>query len=298
MKHWIKTATFKCLSALPEGLGDAMYHTLQRVVSSQSIGEEITSKNTAYERMQAILSGLEVPFRNQRILEIGSGWLPILPYFMKFKGGCAEVFTYDINRHFNKNRIRDFARIFFADYCPGSNPPGSDAKFGLPAGIAYFPSTDILVNPPAAQSIDLVVSVNVLEHVHPDTLLAIHRESGRYLTEDGLFVHLVSPSDHRAYSDLSLSLYDFLQYSQEEWDHIQTRFDYHNRLRFPQYLQLFKDSGFDVLYQQFSTAKDHPVQAEKFSHLRLHDDFKNFSFDELTAGSLAFVLKRSKKGNA
>ncbi len=110
------------------------------------------------------------------------------------------------------------------------------------------------------------------------------------LKSGGLIYHLVSPSDHRAHTDSSLSLYDFLRFSQEEWDQIQTRFDYHNRLRLPQYRELFKESGLKILLEEHSwPGEDHQV-VQNVGKMRIHDDFKRFSLEELTAGSLIFVL--------
>lgn len=292
MKHWAKTAVFKGLQALPRRIGDSAYHFIQRIVASTSLQEEGESTREEFEKMQSILKELGITFRNKRVLEIGSGWLPILPFFLKYQGECEEVLTYDINEHFKKKRIGEFTDFFFSKYCSRERPPIVDVKYGLPSSIKYYPSTNIVENPPSGKSVDIVVSVNVLEHVRPDILKRIHCESDRYLADHGVFVHFVSPSDHRAYSDPSLSLYDFLRYSPEEWDSVQTRFDYHNRMRLPHYVQIFREAGLKVLYVHYGTPKDDQAQLEKFRRLRLHDQFKDLTFEELTAGSLVFVLRR------
>jgi hypothetical protein len=103
-------------------------------------------------------------------------------------------------------------------------------------------------------------------------------------------IHLISPSDHRAYSDSSLSLYDFLKYSNEEWDSIQTKFDYHNRIRLPQYLQLF-EKNFEIVSLEFDSCKEGSEQHRKFKKFKINELYENYSDEELTAGSIAILLK-------
>ncbi|UYW00910.1 hypothetical protein K5I29_10415 [Flavobacterium agricola] len=108
-------------------------------------------------------------------------------------------------------------------------------------------------------------------------------------------IHFISPSDHRAFSDNSLSLQDFLQYSQEEWDKIQTKFDYHNRLRLPEYLNIFQKTGFEIEYLEFDNPKKDSFTYEKFKKIKLHDDYKDMSEEDLTAGSIIIILKKKNE---
>jgi hypothetical protein len=89
--------------------------------------------------------------------------------------------------------------------------------------------------------------------------------------------------------DKNLSLQDFLQYSEAEWKKKQTKFDYHNRLRLPQYLAIFKAAGLELLHVEY----DQPSAKtfNKFSAVPIHEDFKKFTDEELTAGSINVVLK-------
>ncbi|NMC35204.1 MAG: hypothetical protein GYA36_22525, partial [Veillonellaceae bacterium] len=77
----------------------------------------------------------------------------------------------------------------------------------------------------------------------------------------------------------------------EQWQRQQTRFDYHNRLRLPQYLDLFEKAGFEVVYKEYSTIMDNEKELEKFQKLKIHPDFMEYSVEELTASSLVFILK-------
>jgi hypothetical protein len=137
---------------------------------------------------------------------------------------------------------------------------------------------------------DVMTTRNVLEHIPPGELELIHRQACQYLKPDGFIIHQISPSDHRAYTDKSLSLWDFLKYSQQEWDRIQTRFDYHNRLRLPDYFKLFTQCGFTISILSFKPARKGQQLPGK-----IHPDFSNFSPEELTAGSIIVILVPDKK---
>src|SRR5262249_36133081 len=143
----------------------------------------------------------------------------------------------------------------------------------LPCEVRYFPRTNLVSTPPPEQSVDLVVSRYVLQNIPQGDLIALHRVFRRCLRPGGAVVHLVSPSDQRAYSDHSLSLYDFLKYSEPEWRGITTRFYYHNRLRLPQYIELFKEAGFRVEHQTHKPLLPDSKEFQKFSRLRLHPDY-------------------------
>lgn len=291
MKYWVKALIFKLLSSVPTQLGDNIYHFLQERREAVSIKEDIKVKEKTYFACVEALSKKGIQLANKDVLEIGSGWMPTMPYFFKFLGKCRSVSTYDINHHFKPKRTAQLNDLFFRMFsieAPSSAQPKDEY---LPEGVHYFPSTNIVDQPPAPNSMDIVFSRFLLEHVQPDDLYHMHVGSKKYLREDGVIIHFVSPSDHRAYSDTSLSLYDFLQYSAEQWQRQQTRFDYHNRLRLPQYLDVFEKAGFEVIYKEYSTIVDNKKELEKFQKLKIHPDFMKYSVEELTASSMVFILK-------
>ena len=131
----------------------------------------------------------------------------------------------------------------------------------------------------------------VLEHVPPHILQDIHDFLFSNLKSGSHILHLISPSDHRAYSDASLSLQDFLKYSEEEWNNIQTKFDYHNRLRLPQYLELFKND-FEILFFEHDVINYESESFKKFEKLKIHNDFARYTDQELMAGSVNILLKK------
>ncbi|WP_157638125.1 methyltransferase domain-containing protein [Flexithrix dorotheae] len=284
MKYIYRQTLFKILAKLPINLGDFFYHSLQKAIGSLDLNKFVERQQKDLEKVTKVAEKLNISFENSTVVEIGSGWAPVTPYIFIHFLKALRVLTYDINEHYSQNRIKELNNIFINKF-----PKEFKNINGLPDSIRYFPNTDIIKNPPKSGSVDFVYSRNVLEHISPNNLFSIHKIAIDFLKPNGKLIHLVSPSDHRAYSDKTLSLWDFLQYGQGQWDRIQTRFDYHNRLRLPQYIDIFEKTGYKVIYK----FHDNPSEIPKNFPKKIDDEFESFSIEELTAGSLIFILEKN-----
>lgn len=288
-KHQLKTVVLKALNILPKRLGFYFYYKIQSR-SFKSITKFIEPNKASYETINSIFTDNGIPLKNKTILEIGSGWIPLLSYFLKVNGGIKKVYTYDINKHYQQKNLDKCYDYISGNYNTNLKLVYKEG-YKLPDFIEYHPFANV-INADLSKDIEIVVSRFVLEHVTPADLSAIHKKLYNSLSKDAIVLHLISPSDHRAHSDSSLSLYDFLKYSKKEWDKIQTKFDYHNRLRLPDYLEIFKKAGFEVLFVEYDTAKDNAEKHKKFKALDIHQDFKKYTEEELTAGSINVLLKK------
>jgi len=282
MNHRIKSFIFQALEKLPRPLGDQVYHRLQRI-TAKSVHNEYEFQQATIRQFVDELDKLHLNFDKNRVVEIGSGWLPVLPYDLLFRYRAKEVLTFDINEHYQAATIREFNNFYEKRFQVGLSNPH------LPPFVQYFPKKNILNVSIEPETIDAMTSRNVLEHIHPGDLELIHKQAYQYLRKDSFVIHQISPSDHRAYTDHSLSLWDFLQYSQSDWDKIQTRFDYHNRLRQPEYVNLFQQCGFKI-----SMIKSKGAREGQKLPVKIHSDFHKFSEEELTAGSIIVILVPDK----
>ena len=288
-KHQLKTFALKALDILPSKLGYYLYHKIQSK-SFKSLDKFINPNLSSYEKINSILTENDILLKSKTILEIGSGWIPILAYFLKVMGEIDKVYTYDINKHYQQKYLDKCFNYITYNYDTKINII-ENGEFTLPDFIEYHPYTNI-INADIPNTVDIVISRFVLEHISPEDLVAIHKKLFDSLPDQAFVLHLISPSDHRAHSDSSISLYDFLKYSKKEWDNIQTKFDYHNRLRLPNYLDIFKDAGFEILYVEYDKGKENEEKYKKFKKLEIHSDFKNYSEEELLAGSINVLLKK------
>ena len=287
MKHQHKTLLFQLLDHLPTSLGYFLYHRLQDQFSKTSFEQKFAANKTSLQVINRILSQHDVSLQQKVVVELGSGWVPILPYMLKYDCSASLVRTYDINEHFKSSEIKLLNEVFTKQYKLSAANFGG--KYNLADGIEYFPNTDIRTAD--LEDVDIVVSRFVLEHVPPELIAAMHKDFATTMKAGSHVLHLISPSDHRAYSDSSLSLYDFLKYSKEQWNNIQTKFDYHNRLRLPQYISLF-EKDFDIVYVEYDSCKAESKEYQKFKALPIHNDYMVYSDDELTAGSINVLLRK------
>jgi len=280
--HQKKTFVLQLLDKLPSSLGYLIYHLLQ-TNPLHNINAKIKATSASLGKFNEILSKNDCKLKGQDVIEIGSGWLPIFPFLLKSKSDVNKIFTFDINEHYSKKRVLAITKQF--DQLKYSS---NDSKYCLPDFIEYHPKTNF-INAEINKNVSVVFSRFVLEHVKPNDIFLMHKKIHKELKDGVKIIHHISPSDHRAYTDSSLSYYDFLKYSQSEWDKIQTKFDYHNRLRLPQYLEIFEKSGFKIIHLEHDHVDQTSEKYNKFKALKLHPDYSKFSEEEILAGSI-FVL--------
>lgn len=288
MKHTTKTLIFKSLDILPNKIGYSLYHAIQNYYDRVSIDGKIKSSEVTIDKVIAICDDLKIDLKNKTIFEIGSGWYPIMPYFFKYKCLVKKIFTYDINEHYQKKSILNFNAVFSRMY-------GYDVKvdsgnqYNLPSDISYFPSQNVVKV--AIPQADIIFSRYVLSHVNPNDIVEMHKRFQKEYAKGTHIIHFISPSDLRQHGDKSISMQDFLKYSPKEWDKIQTKFDYHNRLRLPQFIEIFESLGYEVVYKSYTSVEPNSVNQKLFQELNLHEDYKKYSEEELTAGNIILVLK-------
>jgi len=283
MNYKYRTYLYKTFSIFTDRVGYYLYHTLQNKLSKSTISLKIREAESSLQTIKTILDKNNVSLQNANIIEIGSGWVPLIPYLLILKGKAKRVDTYDINEHFNPTEIEHINHYYNVQQTTISK------KYKLLENVHYHPKTNV-IDGDLSQA-DIVLSRFVLEHVPPGIIKQIHENFAKKLKSGSYVLHLISPSDHRSYSDSSLSLVDFLQYSQKEWDAIQTKFDYHNRLRLPQYLEILGEH-FEIIHLEHDNSKPGTNAYDKFKKVRLHQDFSNYSETEITAGSINILLKK------
>lgn len=287
-KHKAKTGLLKILDKLPESMGYKGYHFFQKKLGKVNLDQQIDSSYSSYQTFLRLTEKLEIPVKDKRFLEIGSGWLPIMPYFFKFLSKAREVYTFDLNMHYESDKIKELNTRFSEEYRLEISEE-SDSQFSLPTGIHYFPKTDL--NKIELPQVDVVFSRFVLEHVEPEAMKMMHEKFKQEFKKGTHIIHLISPSDHRAYADKSLSLQDFLRFSQGEWNKIQTKFDYHNRWRLPQYIDLFESLGYEIMHLEYHTPEKDSEAYRKFKEVPIHSDFLGYEDKDLMAGAINIVIK-------
>lgn len=283
MKNKTKSRIFNLLDVLPKKLGYFIYHKLQ-IITLKNVELYAKTNKASFSQIQKILHENNVDLKSENIIEIGSGWFPLMPLIFKEKFEVNSIYTYDINRHYNEERILNSTKLF----CKTLKISASKK---LPYFVKYYPNISI-----QEASIDydpkLVYSRFVLEHIPPKELLEIHQHLYNNTPNKIRILHLISPSDHRSYTDNSISTYDFLKYSEAEWNKIQTKFDYHNRLRLPDYLKIFEKSGFKIEFLSYDKVQKKSKKYKMFKKIQLHPSYKQYTEEEILAGSINILLSK------
>ncbi len=290
MNHKTKSFIFKTLDVLPNTLGYGIYHQLQKFLNRNSVNVKIKSNDRSFKEALEILKKQNIEVEDTTILELGSGWAPIIPYFFTYFAKANCVVTYDINEHYDAKTINKLNAYYKSNYA--IEIAAESGKYALPDKVTYYPKTNLAdENLQGNEPVDLVFSRFVLEHIPPEDLLKIHQNFAKILPKSAYILHMISPSDHRAYTDKSLSYYDFLKYSKEDWKKQHTKFDYHNRLRLPDYVDIFKKAGYEIVSLAHDTCEKDSEKYKKFKELTLHKDYENYTEEELLAGSINVLLR-------
>jgi hypothetical protein len=199
-----------------------------------------------FERIKKIYSDLGKEFSGITILELGAGWLPTIP-ILACAHNADRVYMADLNVHMDDTTF-DAARSFLASKFP--NEPlfrvGTTLK-SLP--LTYLAPFDI--NKLPNNSVDLVLSRTVLEHIPVDQMEALFVSLLPKLRKGAVMIHSIDNSDHLEHLDKTISRINFLTWSDLKHSTVnQLLHDGENRLRHHQYPPLFEKWGYKVIFEE------------------------------------------------
>ncbi|MDF0497950.1 class I SAM-dependent methyltransferase [Bradyrhizobium yuanmingense] len=282
MRWQAKAHAFAVLSKIP--LGESLHYALQRYVTRRLPRPEKQVRSIHAFAQKLLTTYCEYsskPPQESTFYEFGAGRDLIIP--LAFSAHFAKRFiTVDIERLAKLDLIRSNAEII--SKASGADRPQINSWDDLDRiwNIEYRAPADARATGLPSNSIDCAVSVETLEHIPSADIAAILRELRRILRSDGLALMQIDYGDHFKKFDPSISSFNFLTYSEEEWTPFQSRFQYVNRLRHSEYLQLFKQAGFRILSDRPDCRSPEPAIME-----RLAPHFRQFSERDLfTLGSL------------
>ena len=264
----LKAGLLRVMAGLPDSIADMVYYRVQRTLGAL---------RAPLNPMTQVRSALEIAKRAERngvgmaetrVVEIGTGrrlGVPIVLWLL----GADDFVTVDINRYLRDDLVReDLAHLLgphraelvasLAGLAPTEALEGRlsllDALVGPSAedvgkilGLRYAAPADARSLPLPDASVDLHVSVAVMEHVVPDVLLGILTEGKRVLRPGGLMIHYINPGDHFA-RGAKVHTANFLQYDDDTWGQLaDNRYAYVNRLREDDYCTIFEKAGVRIL---------------------------------------------------
>jgi SAM-dependent methyltransferase len=301
--NWrVKGLVQKALSTAPGGthVNDMLQRTMGDL---RNIDAAIDSKVVDdWIVLARALRGLNVQIHDAVLVEVGTGWFPVLPLCFAF-AGARTCHTFDVARHLNTRltsraiarlnvhlpRVADAAGVSIEQvrerYTRVAQAPDIPAALDR-AGVRYYAPADAAQTALGNRSVDVVFSNSVLEHVPGRAIAAILRETARIVKPDGVSLHSVNCGDHYAYFDRSITPINYLKYSDRQWKLWNNRLLYQNRLRPVDFLQLAEAAGLQVVLSRF-TPKEKLLKM--LPTLGVADEFKSYAPDQLCATSIDFA---------
>lgn len=263
------------------------------------------------EEMATWLLSAGITILGKVFFEVGTGHKPVIPVCF-FLMGAEKVITVDLNRRLDQKLFQGVLNHLHAkkdalitkweNFTPKdvleerfkllSRLKNDPVEFLQQSGIQYLPQTDAAATLLQDASIDCHLSNTVMEHIPPGTLAGIVKESYRLLKKNGVALHFVDLSDHFQHQDPSISIINFLRYSEQEWDRIAGNgYAYTNRLRVPEYLSIWNDASFIVLREERRQGSDESVLKNK--NVLLDSSFSQYSWEEINTVVLKIMLAKS-----
>jgi len=304
--HWkVKGVIQKALSTVPGGV--AVNDFLQRSLGGlQNFEANVDMKVTKdWAVFMAHLKNLNIDPRGLDFFEIGTGWYPTLPVCFSL-AGAGTIRTYDLNPLLKpawtfrmvqclaqnlpliaEAAQRPLAEVA-AEYERLRRASTIEELFAI-ARIEYRAPADASASPLPDGSVDILYSNSVLEHVYPDDIASIMRESYRLLRPGGMAIHSANCGDHYAYFDRHITAINYLRYSSTDWEFWQNKMLYQNRLRPDDLLQIALNAGFTKRLYAF-TPKSRLL--ELLPSMPIAPEFQRYTPEQLCSTSVDFVVQR------
>ncbi len=293
IKKWhLKAVVQKTISFLPKG-HKVNYWFQKKVTKGVFLGDEYF-----YDRLEHAQHHLNAFAKHsgsivgKTTLELGTGWYPVVPFSL-FLSGAGQITTVDISPLTDKEKLKDTFGKFLESmennklYNYFQPLPEREKEFKkIAAQVDDLTAKELLaklnicllvedaraLKSIGTASVDLVHSNNTFEHVYPTVLAAILKEFSRVVSKGGLMSHFVDMSDHFAHFDKSITIYNFLQYSNFAWDKIiDNSIQPQNRWRYQQFVDLYQKLNIPL-----TETETRPGSIEEVKSLKIHSDFSQF----------------------
>jgi SAM-dependent methyltransferase len=304
----VKGAIQKALGYVPGG--ERIHYMLQRYAGGmRDFGRECDIKVDDWRLMVGHLRTAQIPIEAATMVEIGTGWYPTFPFCL-YLAGAARVFTFDLNRllkdemvHLLADRLAAHVALIARESCrpedevkaeqvslAASVTTGASLAQATGGIVDYRAPADASETSLLADSVDVVFSNSVLEHVPRDMIAACFAEAKRILRPGGVMFHSVNCGDHYAYADRSIDQLHFLQFSDDDWELWNNQFLYQNRLRAIDYTDAARRAGFTI---EIDTSRVLPERLAQLDAMTVHSRFAHYTREQLAITSIDFIARKA-----
>ena len=227
--------------------------------------------------------------------EFGSGWDMIVP-LTYYRFGITSQHLIDLhyllkidlieNTLIRLNQVDDSQLDYsFLQKLEGINSVDLNAF-----GIHYNAPQDARNTLYETNFFHFASSTNVLEHVPKSDILAILNETYRILKPGGIFTFRIDYSDHYSYFDSSISIYNFLQFSDDEWRKFDHSLQPQTRIRHSEMLNFIFQTKFELVNEKIHQPSEFEIG--QFEKIKLASQFNSFEQQDLLVGWAYITLRK------
>jgi hypothetical protein len=253
-------------------------------------------------------------FDNIAFLELGTGWHPIMPLLFSLEN-AKEVCSADLNFHVRKENLLRLISFFEnriqQQFFSKNNININENKWQLLMKIKselqkssspsliklnnLFSEMNItFYNGDAAKlsfdnkSFDVCFSINTLEHIYQPMLQNILQNYAHHTNQNGYHLHVIDMNDHFSHIDSSITKYNYLQFSNEQWKLIDNNLQPQNRLRITDFENIFLKIDLKIIKEVSM-----PAEMESFNSIILHQDFKKYNAERCAIPNTTMLLQKA-----
>ncbi|MDA3843063.1 MAG: class I SAM-dependent methyltransferase [Candidatus Kapabacteria bacterium] len=241
--------------------------------------------------------------KNIKSLEFGAGWdlLTPLSYYMLavkeqividlFHNMKTDLINNSIQRFVeNKSELEKKHSLLLRDIPDKTISGYEDLNDNF--GIKYMAPVNAAKTGFEDNSFDYITSLSTLEHVPESEINGILNECYRILKPGGVLSCIVDLRDHYSYFDQSISIYNFLKYSDKQWKLYNHDLQYQNRLRNSDYKDIVNSTKFRIA--EYNISECDSVEKEQLENLALNDKYINNSIDDMGIKEIWMLLVKDK----
>lgn len=298
----VKGTVQKFLGYVPGG--SRIHLQLQRRVGGlRDFGRECDLRVDDWAVMVRHLRSAGIEVRGATMVELGTGWFPTLALSF-YLAGVERMYTFDRARLVERDMLILLADRLAAHVSLIARE--SDQALADVAGLQremldalerelllliatrnavdYRAPGDVTATALRNETVDVVFSSSVLEHMPAEMIESSFAEAWRILKPGGVMYHAVNCGDHYAYSDHSIHPLHYLQFSPAEWARWNNEFLYQNRLRACDFIAFAKRAGFTIELETHRSAE--------LDGVKVDPSFAHYTREQLAMTNVDFLARK------
>lgn len=234
-------------------------------------------------------------FTESTVIEIGTGWYPVIPISL-FLEGFGRIVSLDLNNYLSKKTLLETLVLFIQKEKENHLSQYiniKDDRWQVIKEIVAkkerltlqemchllrfeFTVCDLSKPPINIPKAEFMCSNNTFEHIHKNLMRKILVNCKSLIKAGGIMSHFIDMTDHFCHFDKSITEYNFLKYSEKRWNIIDNDIQPQNRMRLVNYKELYKELQIPITKEVIWPSKVHLLEG-----FPIHDEFSKYSVKQL-----------------